>query len=60
MRWHLEAMLDAEVAGGNKWCGDIHYSSGDDNNYENAHSNDVRDNSVHEGDEQEASAAAAG
>ena len=56
----LEVILDAEVAGDNKRRDDIHYSNGDDNNYENAHSNDVHDNSVHAGDEQEVSVVAAG
>ncbi len=56
----LEVILDAGVAGGKKKRDDTHYSSGDDNSYENVDSSDVHDNSVHAGDGQEVSVAAAG
>lgn len=56
----LVVILDAEVADDSKRRDDTHYSNGDDSNYENAHSSDVHDNSVHADDEQVVSVAAAG
>jgi hypothetical protein len=52
--------MDVGVAGDNKRRGDIHYNNGDDNNYENARSSDVYDDSVRARDAQEVSVAAVG
>jgi hypothetical protein len=56
----LEVIMDVGVAGDNKRRGDIHYNNGDDNNYENARSSDVYDDSVRARDAQEVSVAAVG